>query len=39
MDIARVEKVAKAAAKMSTIRMIGIHMHIGSQITSIGAVC
>ena len=34
MDIARAEKVALAAAKIATIRMIGMHMHIGSQITS-----
>ena len=34
MDIARAEKVAEAAAKIATIRMIGMHMHIGSQITS-----
>jgi diaminopimelate decarboxylase len=34
MDRARAEQVAKAIAEISTVRMIGMHMHIGSQITS-----
>jgi diaminopimelate decarboxylase len=34
MDIARTEQVAKAAVTISSIEMIGMHMHIGSQITS-----
>jgi diaminopimelate decarboxylase len=36
MDIARAERVGQAATKISTVHMIGIHMHmhIGSQITS-----
>jgi len=34
MDIARTERVAKAAVTISSIRMIGMHMHIGSQITT-----
>ncbi len=34
MDIARAERVAQAAVAIPSIRMIGIHMHIGSQITS-----
>jgi len=34
MDIARTEQLAKAAVTISSIRMIGIHMHIGSQITT-----
>jgi diaminopimelate decarboxylase len=34
MDIARAERVGEAATKISTVRMVGIHMHIGSQITS-----
>ncbi len=35
MDIERSLRVAEAAVTMSTVRMIGMHMHIGSQITSI----
>ncbi len=34
MDIARAERVAQAAVAIPSIRMIGMHMHIGSQITS-----
>jgi len=34
MDIARTEQVAEAAIATSSIRMIGMHMHIGSQITT-----
>ena len=34
MDIARAERVGQVATKISTVRMIGMHMHIGSQITS-----
>ena len=34
MDIARAERAAQMAATISSIRMIGIHMHIGSQITT-----
>jgi diaminopimelate decarboxylase len=34
MDITRAERVAKAAATISSIQMIGLHMHIGSQITT-----
>jgi diaminopimelate decarboxylase len=34
MDIARTERVAEAAVTISSIRMIGMHMHIGSQITT-----
>ena len=34
MDIERTERVAKAAVTISSIRMIGLHMHIGSQITT-----
>ena len=34
MDIARAERVAETAATISSIRMIGMHMHIGSQITT-----
>jgi diaminopimelate decarboxylase len=35
MDIERAERVAQAAMAMPSVRMIGMHMHIGSQITSI----
>jgi diaminopimelate decarboxylase len=35
MDIERAERMAEAAVKIPSIRTIGIHMHIGSQITSI----
>ena len=34
MDIERSLRVAEAAVAMSTVRMIGMHMHIGSQITT-----
>ena len=34
MDIARAERAAEMAATISSIRMIGLHMHIGSQITT-----
>jgi diaminopimelate decarboxylase len=34
MDIARVERVAKVAVTIPSVRMIGLHMHIGSQITT-----
>jgi diaminopimelate decarboxylase len=34
MDIERAERVAEAAVRTSSIRMIGMHMHIGSQITT-----
>ncbi len=34
MDIARSLRIAEAAVKLTSLRMIGIHMHIGSQITS-----
>ena len=34
MDIERAERAAQAAVKIPSVRMIGIHMHIGSQITS-----
>ncbi|MGC1723516.1 MAG: diaminopimelate decarboxylase, partial [Isosphaeraceae bacterium] len=34
MDIARSLRVAEAALAMSSVRMIGMHMHIGSQITT-----
>ncbi len=34
MDIERAAKVAESAVAIDSIRMIGIHMHIGSQITS-----
>jgi diaminopimelate decarboxylase len=34
MDIARAERVAEVAVTISSIRMIGMHMHIGSQITT-----
>jgi diaminopimelate decarboxylase len=34
MDIARTERLAEAAVTISSIRMIGMHMHIGSQITT-----
>jgi diaminopimelate decarboxylase len=34
MDVVRAERVAQTALKISTIRMVGMHMHIGSQITS-----
>jgi diaminopimelate decarboxylase len=32
MDIVRTERVAEVVATISSIRMIGMHMHIGSQI-------
>jgi diaminopimelate decarboxylase len=35
MDIERALRVAGAAADTPSVRMIGMHMHIGSQITSI----
>src|SRR6516165_12313881 len=35
MDIERAERLAELAVRIRSIRMIGIHMHIGSQITSI----
>jgi diaminopimelate decarboxylase len=35
MDIERALRVAETDAKAPSVRMIGIHMHIGSQITSI----
>ena len=34
MDIERSLRVAEAAVTMSSVRMIGMHMHIGSQITT-----
>ena len=34
MDIVRAERAAETAATISSIRMIGMHMHIGSQITT-----
>jgi diaminopimelate decarboxylase len=34
MDIDRAERVAQSAVAIPSIRMIGMHMHIGSQITS-----
>jgi diaminopimelate decarboxylase len=34
MDIERAERVAQTAVTIPSVRMIGIHMHIGSQITS-----
>ncbi|MGA2705129.1 MAG: diaminopimelate decarboxylase [Isosphaeraceae bacterium] len=34
MDIERSLRVAAAAVAMSSVRMIGMHMHIGSQITT-----
>ena len=34
MDIERSFRVAQAAVSMTSVRMIGVHMHIGSQITS-----
>jgi diaminopimelate decarboxylase len=35
MDIERAIRVAEEAASIASVRMIGIHMHIGSQITTI----
>jgi diaminopimelate decarboxylase len=35
MDIERILRVAEAAVSMSSVRMIGMHMHIGSQITTV----
>jgi diaminopimelate decarboxylase len=34
MDIARAEQATETAKTISSIRMIGMHMHIGSQITT-----
>ncbi len=34
MDIERAERAAESAVAIPSIRMIGMHMHIGSQITS-----
>jgi diaminopimelate decarboxylase len=34
MDIARTEQVAQAATTIASVRMVGVHMHIGSQITT-----
>ena len=34
MDIERAARAAQAAVKMPSVRMIGMHMHIGSQITT-----
>jgi diaminopimelate decarboxylase len=34
MDIARAERVAEIAIRTPSVRMIGVHMHIGSQITA-----
>jgi diaminopimelate decarboxylase len=34
MDIERTERAALAAVRIPSVRMIGMHMHIGSQITS-----
>jgi diaminopimelate decarboxylase len=34
MDIERAERVARAALTIPSVRMIGMHMHIGSQITT-----
>jgi diaminopimelate decarboxylase len=35
MDIQRAERMAEITVTIPSVRMIGIHMHIGSQITSI----
>jgi diaminopimelate decarboxylase len=35
MDIERADRMAENAGAISSVRIIGIHMHIGSQITSI----
>jgi len=35
MDIERALAVAEAAAQMPSVKMIGMHMHIGSQITTV----
>jgi diaminopimelate decarboxylase len=35
MDIERTLRVAEAAVPIGSVRMIGIHMHIGSQITTV----
>ncbi len=35
MDIERAARMAEAAVTIPSVRMIGMHMHIGSQITSI----
>jgi diaminopimelate decarboxylase len=35
MDIERTLRVAEAAVSMGSVRMIGMHMHIGSQITTV----
>jgi diaminopimelate decarboxylase len=35
MDVDRAERIARAALAIPSIRMIGIHMHIGSQITTV----
>jgi diaminopimelate decarboxylase len=34
MDIERAQRVAETAVSIASIRMIGLHMHIGSQITT-----
>jgi len=34
MDIGRAEQIAEAIVKVPSLRMIGLHMHIGSQITT-----
>ncbi len=34
MDIERAERMAQSAVAIPSVRMIGMHMHIGSQITS-----
>src|SRR5262249_31002541 len=36
MDIERALRVAESAVSVESVRMIGIHMHIGSQITTTG---
>jgi len=35
LDIERAERMAEAAVTIPSVRMTGIHMHIGSQITSV----
>jgi diaminopimelate decarboxylase len=35
MDLERAERVAQAAVRITSLRMIGLHMHIGSQITTV----
>ena len=35
LDLQRAERMAREALSMKSLRMIGVHMHIGSQITSL----